>query len=118
MRKALKINYKNSLKIEYVIIRWLIFISIIAFVLSAILEFLPDLFLINYSITKHFNYYINIMLGVSASAVISLIGLIFPFKTKSDKQINCIIEKLRNIYIQYTEINYYFYRESIGELKK
>lgn len=120
MKKTLKINYKNNLKEEYCVIKWLIGISIIAFMISIIFEFFPVSILKDtklYFIGVHFNYFTNILLGISASSVISLIGLMFPFKTKRDKQINCIIDKLRNIYIQYIEINYYFYRESTGELK-
>lgn len=107
----LNVKVKNSLKTELKVIKILISISIIAFALSIVIEFL----ITSPNTPTHWDYLNNILLGVSGSSIISFLCLLFPYLRNKSNQINYITNTLKEIYVFYLEKHFYFKRLSNGE---
>lgn len=110
MKKKIKVKLKNGLRTEQKVVRFLIGISVISLILSALVELFsePDF-------PTHWDYIKNILLGISGSSIISFVCVILPYRRNVSAQISNIIEKLIDIYIFYLKYHLYFKRLSSGE---
>lgn len=98
----MKVKVTKTLRTEQKTLHILLATGIVAFLLSIILELVVSPFICTslYE-TLHLNYFINIFLGASCSAIISFIGLLFPYSNRRNGQIEAILYKLKEIYNKY-----------------
>lgn len=98
----MKVKVTKTLRTEQKTLHILLAVGIVAFLLSMLLELAVSPFIcVSLYETLHLNYFINILLGISCSAVISFIGLIFPYLNKKNGQIEAILSELNEIYDRY-----------------
>ena len=101
----MKVKLIKTLRIEQITLRLLLLIGVLAFMFSVFLEIGVKEFVCQFIYERfHIDYVINIMLGISASSMISFISLIFPYMGRKNKQIEYIISLLNQIYEHYLEI--------------
>lgn len=77
------VEYKGALKKEAKVLQALLIASISALCISFLLEF-------QFNNIPHYQYYSNIALGVSGSAIISVIVIYIPYRDKKKSQIDSI----------------------------
>lgn len=100
----MKINLKNKLKNEKIIINCLLIIGIISLLLSILCEFVIQKYLYFYYNLLHFNYITNVLLGIAGSSIISFICILLPFLDKKETQIKTITSLLGKVYCSYLGI--------------
>lgn len=101
----MKINLKNKLKNEKIIINCLLIIGIISLLLSMLCEFVIQKYLYFYYNLLHFNYITNVLLGIAGSSIISFICILLPFLDKKETQIKTITSLLGKVYCSYLGIH-------------
>lgn len=110
----MKIKLTKTLKTEQKTLHILLVTGIVAFLLSILLELVVSQFMcVSLYETLHLNYLVNILLGISCSAVISFIGLIFPYLYRKNGQIDGILSELKEIYYKYLIIH-----KSISDIRE
>lgn len=108
MGKINKINdlkTKGALKFEQKTISALLIISIAAFVLSTIMQYIFPLFIAESTLKLvGYQYIINVLLGGACSASISLICTWIPFISKKEAQQAVVILKVKKLYFAYNSL--------------
>lgn len=109
----MKVKGKDIVRVEQITCRALLLISIIAFGSCLIIEyFLPLLVDEYYCEFLHLDFLKNIMLGISGSAIVSFVCIIFPYLKKRNEFISGISVQIKSIYSTYYNICHklnYFY---------
>ena len=96
---------KGALKFEQKTISMLLTISIVAFVLSAIMQYVFPFFIEESTLELyHYQYIINVLLGGACSATISLICVWIPFISKKEAQETIVILKVKKLYFAYNSL--------------
>lgn len=96
---------KGALKFEQKTISMLLAISIVAFVLSAIMQYVFPFFIEESTLELyHYQYIINVLLGGACSATISLICVWIPFISKKEAQETIVILKVKKLYFAYNSL--------------
>lgn len=96
---------KGSLKFEQKTISVLLIISIVAFFLSAIMQYIFPLFIAESMLELvSYQYIINVLLGGACSASISLICTWIPFISKKEAQQAVVILKVKKLYFAYNSL--------------
>lgn len=105
-KRKLYIKVKETLKTERKTIIILLVTSIIALIISILLEYFGKS-MICYKVKKliHIDYLINVMLGLAASSFISFASLVFQYLYRKNERVSEIKSRLKKIYYHYMDIN-------------
>lgn len=87
----------NTVYIEKRCINWLLFISIITIVMAIIIEICNN-------DNKFLCFFINILLGISASSAISFISIYIPFMLKRKNEVESYVSSAIEIYNEYSKL--------------
>ncbi len=103
----MKVKGKDIVRVEQITCRFLLLISVIAFGLCLIIEYFLPLFVDEYYCDfLHLDFLKNVMLGISGSAIVSFVCIIFPYLKKRNEFISRISVQIKSIYSTYSNIYY------------
>ena len=110
----MKIKGKDIVRIEQITCRALLLISVIDFGLCLMMEYFFPLWINEfYCELLHLEFLKNITLGISGSAIISFVCIIFPYLNKRTEFISRMSVPINSIYSTYRSIygclNYYYH---------
>lgn len=92
--RLIKTKYTKSLKKDHKVLAALLIFSIIAIGVSFLLEY-------KIIVISHSQYYCNVALGISGSAIISFVVMCLPFRDKRKEQIDSIGNSLKQSLFMY-----------------
>lgn len=99
------LQLKGALKLEKKTIRILLFISMFALSLSVVIQYVFPMYVAKEILELiHYEFIINVLLGVAGSASISLICIWIPFLTKKEVHQNRLILAVKDLFYNYKEM--------------
>lgn len=105
MKKKYDLKTKGSLKLEEQTIKILIIIVVSSFILGLILQYISPMFFSEIILDKiHYEFIINVLLGISCSACISSICIWVPYRSNKENQHRKLIKSIKNIYFDYYDL--------------
>lgn len=111
--QKLDIRVTKTLKTEQNTLRILLATCITAVIFSILLEYIGKFLICNQTQQViHIDYLINIMLGLSASAFISFVSLVFPYLHRKNEKIIEIKTRMKHIIYLYFDILFSVYSVS------
>lgn len=102
----MKIKGKGIVRMEQITCRALVLISVFAFAMCLVMEYFFPLWINDYHCKLiHLDFLKNVMLGISGSAFVSFVCIIFPYSKKKSDFSKKMLSLIKPIYLCYLDIH-------------
>lgn len=102
----MKIKGKGLVRMEQLTCRVLLLVSVISFTLCFVMEYFFPLWIGDYYCRLiHLEFLKNVMLGITGSAIISFVCVIFPYLKKKNDFLKTLLSQIETLLSTYLAIN-------------